>query len=526
MGTDHDEVEIKLDVAEEVELPPLDVVVGTAGVASVSDPEDIELEATYFDTEDLALAAAGVSMRRRVGGADEGWHMKLRTKDARREVHLPLSRAKRNPPKAFRDTVQILVGDRPTGPVTVLRTHRRVYRLLDEQGAVLAEVCDDRVSASNPLPPVRTDQSEGSDGDAAEVRGDLSWREWEVELVAGEHELLEAVGEVLQRAGAVPTTRPAKLALALGDRMPAPVEHPHGAPRRKGPSRAVAGARIAEQVTELLRCDPLVRLDAEDSVHQMRVASRRLRSALATYRPLLDRTVTDPFRNELKWVGVVLGAARDAEVVRDRLREAVAEERPDLLVGPVGYIDRRLGEGYRAAHAASVEAMSGDRYRALVAGLEALVESPPWSERATEPTRELLLARVRHDRKRVARAVKAVGKADDSDERDQLLHEVRKAAKRARYAAEPLVDLFPDDAPAFVDAYKEVQSTLGDLHDTVATRAALRRLSAEASGERYETFSYGVLYLREEAAGEAYHAAYVDALAVAENKQTRAWLRR
>jgi CHAD domain-containing protein len=288
----------------------------------------------------------------------------------------------------------------------------------------------------------------------------------------------------------------------------------------------VAGARIAEQVEEFLRCDPLVRLDAEDSVHQMRVASRRLRSALATYRPLLDRTVTDPVRDELKWVGIVLGEARDAEVIRERLREAVADERPDLLVGPVGYIDRRLAEGYRDAHAASVEAMSSDRYRALVAALRSLVEAPPWSDRADEPTRDVLLARVRHDRQRVARAVKAVEEAADTDERDHLLHDVRKAAKRARYAAEPLVDLFPDDAPAFVDAYKAVQSTLGDLHDTVATRGALRRLSAEASGERYDTFSYGVLYLREEGAGEEYHEAYLDALAEAEDKRTRAWLKR
>ncbi len=512
MGTDHDEVEIKLDVAEEVELPSLDEVVGTAGVAAVAEPEDIDLEATYFDTGDLALASAGVVVRRRVGGADEGWHMKLRTKEARREVHLPLSRAKRNPPKVFRDTLQVIAGDRPTGPVTVLRTHRRVYRLLDEQGAVLAEVCDDRVTASNPLP-------------TEPAPPDLTWREWEVELVAGEPELLDAVAEVLQRAGAVPTTRPAKLARALGDRLPAPVEHPYGPLRRKGPSRAVAGTRIAEQVGELLRCDPLVRLDAEDSVHQMRVASRRLRSALATYRPLFDRAVTDPLREELKWIGAVLGDARDAEVIRERLRQAVAEERPDLLVGPVGYVDRRLAEGYSEAHAASVEAMSSDRYRALVAGLTSLVDSPPWSERAEWPTRDLLLARVRHDRKRVARAVKAVDQAADTDERNQLLHDVRKAAKRARYAAEPLVELFPDDAPTFVDAYKEVQSTLGDLHDTVASRAALRRLSAEASGERYDTFSYGVLYLREEAAGEAYHAAYADALAVAEDKQVRAWLR-
>jgi CHAD domain-containing protein len=521
MGTDHDEVEIKLDVPEEAEMPPLTDLVGSVGVASLAEPEDVDLEATYFDTEDLALATAGASLRRRVGGADQGWHMKLRTKEARREVHLPLSRAKHTPPKAFRDTVQVLAGDRPMAPVTTLRTHRRVHRLLDEQGAVLAEVCDDRVTAVTPGPS----QGEPDGSAPAEGPTERTWREWEVELVAGEPELLGKVAAVLERAGAVPTTRPAKLALVLGDRLPAPEENPYAAASRKGPARVVAEGRIAEQVAELFRCDPLVRLDAEDAVHQMRVASRRLRSALATYRPLLDRGVTDPLRDELKWVGAVLGEARDAEVIRERLREAVANERPDLLVGPVGFIDQRLAEGYREAHATAVEALTGERYHAMADGLRALVAAPPWSDRAEEPLRELMLARVRHDRRRVVRAVEAVESAADSDERDQLLHDVRKAAKRARYAAEPLVDLYPDDAPAFVDAYKEVQSTLGDLHDTVATRATLRRLSAEASAGGRDTFSYGVLYLREEAAGEAYHTAYTEALTAAEDKQLRRWLK-
>ena len=60
------------------------------------------------------------------------------------------------------------------------------------------------------------------------------------------------------------------------------------------------------------RLDPAVRLDADDAVHKMRVAVRRLRSTLATYRRLLDRDVTEPLRDELKWLGGVLGAVRDA----------------------------------------------------------------------------------------------------------------------------------------------------------------------------------------------------------------------
>ncbi len=106
--------------------------------------------------------------------------------------------------------------------------------------------------------------------------------------------------------------------------------------RRKSTTAGdVVAAYIDEQVSVLRRLDPAVRADAADAVHKMRVAVRRLRSTLATYRRLLDRDVTEPIRDELKWLGGVLGAVRDAEVIRRYLLGVVDDQPSDLVLGPV-----------------------------------------------------------------------------------------------------------------------------------------------------------------------------------------------
>ena len=125
-------------------------------------------------------------------------------------------------------------------------------------------------------------------------------------------------------------------------------------PRGPGsPVALIAHARLAEQVAELVRRDGRIRRGREGDVHQARVACRKLRSALATYRPLLDREVTEPLRTELRWLGSALGAARDSRVVRDRLTVLVGEE--DDVVGPV---HERLEASYDALRATAVVEVS------------------------------------------------------------------------------------------------------------------------------------------------------------------------
>jgi CHAD domain-containing protein len=506
MSSEHREVERKYEPPEHSRLPPLRDL---PGVTTVDPPVWHDLEAVYFDTDDLALAAAGVTVRRRSGGDDTGWHVKLPAADgARDEVRAPLGRATRTVPKPLRSAVQVHVRDRPMGPVATLRTRRRTHRLLGDEGQVLAEVCDDSVSANTP-----------SDDEPT------TWREWEVELVEGEPGLLEAADTLLREAGAAPSASTSKLARVLGDRAARHPCGPRSRPSRDGPAAFVVHTRLCEQVAELKARDPQVRRDMYDGVHKMRVALRRLRSALATFRPLLDAEVTEPLRAEMRWLAGALGEARDAEVMHARLREMLAEQPRALVLGAVRRrVDTELGGAYKEAHAASLEAMETARYFALLDHLDALVADPPWTALAQQPAREVLPPRVRRDVKRLRRRVDAVDDADSGPERDERLHEVRKAAKRVRYAAETLEPVYGGDATRLADATRWVQSALGNHRDSVLTTLVLRRLAVEAHRDGDNAFTYGVLHAHEQRRGVETEAEYVTAWENASRKKLRRWL--
>lgn len=204
--TEQLEVERKFDVGPAFVVPPLD---GVPGVASAGPPVPHHLEATYHDTADLRLVRARVTLRRRTGGPDEGWHLKLPAGAARRELHLPLGAAATGPPEELLTAVAGLLGGAAVLPVVTLRTRRVVTWLRDAAGRVLAELADDTVEAT--VLPAAT-------GNGPERR---SWREVEVELVEGEEPLLAAVGDVLVAAGATPSPRASKLAFALAGRLAA-----------------------------------------------------------------------------------------------------------------------------------------------------------------------------------------------------------------------------------------------------------------------------------------------------------------
>ena len=201
---DHVEIETKYDVADDVVLPSF---MGINGVAAVEQPVEEHLDAEYFDTADHRLLRAGFTLRRRSGGGDAGWHLKLpRAAGGRLEVRRPLGRSTTRVPKALSDLATAHTRGRRLIPVARLQTRRTVHRLLAEDGGPLAEVADDHVLAETP-------------GEAA-----TSWREIEVELADTDgneldeigSELLDAVGERLRAAGATPSESSSKLARALG----------------------------------------------------------------------------------------------------------------------------------------------------------------------------------------------------------------------------------------------------------------------------------------------------------------------
>lgn len=212
------------------------------------------------------------------------------------------------------------------------------------------------------------------------------------------------------------------------------------------------------QVAALHRWGRLVLRDEDDAVHQMRVTVRRLRSVLSTYRPLLDAEQTESLRAELKWLGALLGDVRDAEVLRRRLRRWAAAHGP----GPTGVDALRaaLAERQIRGRARLLPELDGDRYRALIAALAA---GPRWSE--ADPGKKALRKRLRRNWRRMAAAADAAANTDDAGERRRQFHEVRKKAKRVRYAAESSREVFGKDAERLAKAAKSIQSTLGDLND-------------------------------------------------------------
>ncbi|MEJ7833038.1 MAG: CYTH and CHAD domain-containing protein [Nocardioides sp.] len=453
-----------------------------AGVARVGEPRIHELSAMYVDTAGLALTRAGVSLRRRTGGADDGWHLKVPVGEDRDEIRAPLGRSGTTARLAMRRAVLAWTRGDPLEEVALLETHRTIIDLYDSNGVVLAEVADDRV-VGIPIdsPPVR-------------------WRELEVELADGDPGLLDDIAEWLTGHGIRPSDSPRKIAVVLAGRLGGPV-----LTTEPGTAGAVLHQRLTEQVTELLRRDSEVRRRVPDGVHQVRVTCRRLRAALATFRPLLDREVTEPIREELRWVAHTLGAVRDAEVMHQRLRDLLDEETRATVVGPVR---RRLRSTYveqeRIGLQAADELLGSARYFALLASLDALVADPPWTGAAGDDAKEMLRRRLRKERKRVRRRVEAsrtLTHDGEAEAYDTALHDVRKTAKRFRYAAEAAEPVLGKRAREQLKTAKQLTQVLGERQDTSVTRADLMRIGRAADEAGENTFTYGRLHAREQGRG-------------------------
>jgi inorganic triphosphatase YgiF len=199
--SEHLEIEQKFDVDPGFERPSF------AGIAGVTAAEPVlhHLSATYFDTADQRLAASKITLRRRSGGTDEGWHLKLPAEaGARREVHAPLGTAERAVPGELTARVAEVTGGQPLAPIATLDTERTVVTLHAGDGRVVAEVADDLVTARR----LRA----GTDADAART---LRWREVEVEVPVADPALQRAAADLLLAAGARPAGHGSKLARLL-----------------------------------------------------------------------------------------------------------------------------------------------------------------------------------------------------------------------------------------------------------------------------------------------------------------------
>jgi CHAD domain-containing protein len=459
------EIELKLAAPQGFRMPDLG---GLSDEVRAEPAGTARLRATYWDTADLRLIRWGCSLRHR---SDEGWTVKLPgevTNGVLARPEITFGGSARRPPADAVDLVRAFVRNESLRAVTRLRTSR--HRV-------------DLIRGSEPVAVVTLDDVGVLDGTRVAHR----FRELEVEL-AGEPPdgLLEAVRGRLAEAGAGEPDPTPKVIRALGRSIGIAPEIPDDRPGAEASVREVIAAAVGGSVRRLVLHDPIARLGRDpEGVHQCRVACRRLRSDLRTFRPhlLVDRT--DPVRDELRWLGDLLGAVRDADVLLESLHTTAAGLSADdraianrLLAG--------LEEERTEARASLLAAMREERYVALIDRLVALASDPGVVE-ADQPAAQALPPLARAPWNRLRKSVRALGASPKEEE----FHRVRIRAKRVRYAAEAVAPVGGKQAAAFAKDVAALQDVLGRHQDAAVAERWLRDRGREATAR--QAFVAGLL---------------------------------
>ena len=485
-------------------LPELRDVTEGVGAEIV---EPVTLESTYHDTADLRLARGGVILRHR---SDDGWVVRFEPREAPSSAPetTPTARGEHrfdgdpaSPPDAALELVRALVRSAKVAPVAKLRTRRRRIELHDELGKTLGTITDDEVSVLK--------------GRRVAAR----FRELEVNVYDNAPDALaDAVAGRLRTAGAGPPDPTPKIVRALGWSALEPPDVSSIARLGPSPSAAdVVRTALAASVAQLIERDPGVRLgeDPED-VHQARVATRRIRSNLRTFRDLFEPEWTKSLRDRLRSLGQDLGAVRDTEVLSDRLRDRVdhlSSEDRDIAKRMLS----RLHERWDVARHALQDTLRTDEYTKLLDDLVDAAREPALLPQADGPASEALPPLLQRPWNHVKKAVEEL----DDDPPDEALHEVRKRARHCRYAGETVTPVFGKPAKAFARAMKDLQDVLGEHQDAVVAEQWLRDLASESDGA--ETFVAGQLASVERAEIERTRAAWPEAWRKASRKRLRQW---
>jgi CHAD domain-containing protein len=395
---------------------------------------------TYHDTPDLVLARHGLTLRHRVESGAGVWQLKLPQGAARVELEQPGRPAR--PPLELTSLLVGFLRGRELGPVARLRTRREVVL------ARGAEIVDDSVSV------------------LAGARVVHRFRELEVELVGGDERTLRKLEKELRKAGASSSEQRPKLFRAL---ELVPADEPEA--KRGDPPSGVLALALARQARTILIHDPGTRLGSEpEDLHQMRVATRRLRAFLKVAAPLLDASWSEPLREELSWLGGALGPARDLDVLVANLRDEI-EALGDDAASAAGIID--VLESERAsARGAVVEALSSDRYLALLDRLEH-VGSPELSGQET-PLPEIWAHAWKRARTKLERL--------DAGSTDDELHRARIRLKRVRYAAELAAPELGKAGVRFGKSAARMQDVLGVNQDATVAEERLRAWADTGEG--------------------------------------------
>lgn len=533
------EIEAKFAVDAETPRPDLTEL---SQVDTVAEERNESLSAIYYDTEDLRLTRSKITLRRRTGGHDDGWHIKLPGTMGRLEIRAELTEPADGGdyviPESLLAQVRSIVRNKELHPVAQVDNNRCEIVYADAHGTPVAEFCDDRVTARSFLP--------GGE--------ETSWREWEVELTGAMNgtepgmQLLKDASDLLVAGGARTADSPSKLATALGDSVnnaPLPPFAQTSDLDEDSAAYAVVRALQANR-DKLVAYDPRVRADEWDSVHQMRVATRELRSHMQTFHGIVAGPEIERIEADLKVLASYLGIARDAEVVEERWKGLLESDDSGVLDEATReHLSHDMGRAYRRAHRRVVAGLNSQRYLDLLDSLDALLANPPVVEAAAQPAdaavvpesddaaaestaapapagedMETVMARHLNEAydKLVRRHKKAIKNRHNMEltlhEREEYFHDMRKAAKKLRYAAEAAGKASGLKTKKVYKACKQMQEVLGDFQDSVTSRDKLVEVTAAARRRGEDTFGYGMLYQLERSIGqqalEDYEEAFED----------------
>jgi CHAD domain-containing protein len=464
------ERELKFDVDPEFAVPDLAPILPAGGTA-VAGSEQLRSE--YHDTDDLALQSVHMTLRRRTGSTDTGWQLKVPRPPFRSEIRV--DEVSDEVPPQLADLLVAVCGREPLRRLATLTTDRSTLRLLDGTGTPLAEVDDDRVTAVVDAEPAST----------------MSWREVEVELAGEDVDLLRRIGTFLEESGARVSASPSKLGRALrsaGLSVEGPTE--------LTTAGDVVAAYVAEQRRIMVAGDVALRRGDDSVIHQTRVATRRLRGALRTFAVLFDEKRASALDDELRWLAGLMGEIRDRQVLDRRLEAMVAALDDTIVLGPVrARIRGELGRERSTYWSRLQEELVGERYFALVAELADWVRQPPSTPDARQPA-AIVVDMVDRVRRKVSRRLDRANESGDPTD----LHSTRKAAKRARYAAEAVAPVIGETASdKLASRYEKLQDLLGEHQDSLISAGVLRRLGAAAGETPGENgFTFGILREQEE----------------------------
>lgn len=452
------EREVKMVVPGSFELPDLD---GTIAGTTLDEIEEPLIEDTYFDTPDLRLARWGCTLRHRSG---EGWTVKIPRPSKgvvldREEVGFSGDRGV--PPVRAVALVSSLTRGVAVEEVARVRTLRQVRRWLTDDGAVVAELADDDVRGTTP------------DGEH------MAFREIEVELAPdADGRLLDAVVERLTAAKRSAEPPIPKLVRVLGPAATEPPDVEVTPLPAKPTARQVIQSAFSSSVARLLLQLPAARLGTDpEGVHQARVATRRMRSDLKTFEPLLDSEWSTGLATELGRLIDDLGAVRDADILGAKLRDVLARH-PEIDHDAARRVQHQVRLKRRRDRRRLLRHLGDDRAMVLFDHLVVASADPPTVSRADRPARDVVPKLVRKRWKRLDRAISRLDRHPAPGE----LHAVRILAKRVRYATEAVAPAAGKQAKRFAKDAAAIQDALGELNDAAVVGAWLTEVAERLDG--------------------------------------------